>query len=226
MRPVGDYEYRADNGMMFVYTEKGIKECASYRGYEVGGKYNDIYATKWAVDDGYLEEVPNPDWITCKGYKVVYQNKGHELCVGNPRVFADREMAERYMKGYQRKHSWFQEELYIVEDIYEGEKLKPCREYNGKRVYNWDYWTYEGAEIGDLVEEDIVDDGIDAVPPACMRSTCMQIGEAADTRVDENTGYMRNTYETFKRIADGVYEYCGKCFKGENVQRGKEVVFV
>ena len=224
MKPVGDYEYKADKGKMFVYTEKGIAECASFRCYKVGEEYEDRYATKWMVEEGYLEEVDDPEWIVTKGYKVVYKHGEHEICIGNYRVFADREMTERYMKGYQKK-PWMREQLYIVEDTYEGKQLKPCREYEGKRVYNWDYWTYEGAEIGDLVEEEIVDDAINAVPPACMRSSCMQCGEPSDTRIDEN-GIVRNTYSTFKKVAKGIYEYCGNCFRGENVQRGKEIPYV
>lgn len=220
-----DNTYKADKGKMFVYTEKGIAECASFRCYEVGEEYEDRYVTKWMVEEGYLEEVNDPEWIVTKGYKVVYNHQGYELCAGNPIVFADREMAERYMRGYQRK-PWFTDPLYIVEATYEGRRLKPCREYEGKRVYNWDYWTYEGAEIGDLVEEEIVDDAINAVPPACMRSSCMQCGEPSDTRIDEEDGNAYATYSTFKKVAEGIYEYCGDCFKGENVQRGKEIPYV
>lgn len=219
-----DREYRPDNGKMFVYTDKGIAECASFRGYKAGEEYTDKYATAWMVDSGYLEEVDDLDWIVTTGYKVVYKHGEHEICVGNYRVFADREMAERYMKGYQKK-PWMREQLYIVEDTYEGKQLKPCREYEDKRVYNWDYWTYEGAEIGDLVEEEIVDDAINALPPACMRSSCMQCGEPSNTRIDEN-GIARSTYETFKKVAEGIYEYCGDCFRGENVQRGNIPAYV
>jgi hypothetical protein len=58
-----------------------------------------------------------------------------------------------------------------------------------------------------------------------MRSDCCQLGEPHDSRVDEN-GKGHNTYETFKRIADGIWEYCGDCFRGENVQRGTEMPYI
>ena len=220
---------KADKGMKFIVTQKGIDNSASLRRYKAGDDYESVYddalrTYKNDIDNGYVEEVPDPDWIVTTGYKVVYEHNGYELCAGNYRVFADKEMAERYMKGYQKKE-WCSEHLYIVEDTYEGKQLKPCKEYEGKRVYNWDCWTYEGAEVGDLVEEEIVDDAINAVPPACMRSSCMQCGEPSNTRIDEN-GIARSTYETFKKVAKGIYEYCGDCFKGENVQRGNEPSYV
>ena len=220
---------KADKGMKFIVTQKGIDNSASLRRYKAGDDYESTYddalhAFKWNIDYGYIEEVPDLDWIVTTGYKVVYKHGEHEICAGNYRVFADREMAERYMKGYQ-KNPWVREQLYIVEDTYEGKRLKPCREYEGKRVYNRDYWIYDGAEVGDLVEEEIVDDAINAVPPACMRSNCMQCGEPSGTRIDEN-GIDRYTYETFKKVAEGIYEYCGDCFRGENVQRGNEPAYV
>jgi hypothetical protein len=159
------------------------------------------------------------------GYSVMYEYNGYELYAGNPIVFPERKLAEKYMKYYQSK-PWFHHELYIKTEIYEGKDLEPCREYNGKRVYN-ESWLPDlnCLEIGDLVEGKIVDDLMNALPPACMRSDCCQLGEPHDSRIDEN-GKGHNTYETFKRIADGIWEYCGDCFRGENVQRGTEMPYV
>ena len=42
---------------------------------------------------------------------------------------------------------------------------------------------------------------------------------------DEN-GNGKATYSTFKRIAEGIWEYCGDCFRGENVKRGTELPYV
>ena len=71
----------------------------------------------------------------------------------------------------------------------------------------------------------MVDDFMDMLPPACMRSDCMQIGEPVSHRVDEANGKGKATYSTFKKITEDIYEYCGDCFKGENVQRGKEMQY-
>ena len=73
--------------------------------------------------------------------------------------------------------------------------------------------------------EDMVNDFMDMLPPACWRSDCAQIGEPSSHRIDEN-GNGKATYATFKRIAEGIWEYCGDCFRGENVKRGKELPYV
>lgn len=215
----------ADKGKHFVLTEKG-KEWASYKHCTVGQPIDedDTYASRAMIDRGALIEVDDPEWIIMFGFKVVYYHNGYELCAGNPIVFFNREIAERYKRGWERK-SWFNEKLYVVDALYEGKRPKPCREYNGKTVYNRDHWYYDCAEVGDLVEKEIVEYAIECVPPACMRNNCMQCGEPTDHRIDEN-GKSRATYETFKRVTDDIYEYCGDCFRGENIMKGKQLPYV
>lgn len=224
MRLRGNY-YLADKGKHFVLTEKGKEHYENGVVSEAVEKY-DIEAVSWKVDAGFLEEAPIPDWITKIGYEVVYDHAGYALSAGNHMIFPELEVAEKYMKNYQRK-PWFDRDLYIRETVYEGKALKDCREYNGKKVYNksWYYGT-DALMIGDLVEEDIVDDLIDCLPPACMRKSCTQLGEPSNTRIDDAVGKERYTYETFKYVTDGIWEYCGDCFRGENVQRGKSINYV
>lgn len=215
--------YRADKGKHFVLTELGKKECASYRSKTVGEPVDeyDYEAVHWAVEEGYVAEVDIPDWITKEGYEVVYDHKGYTLHAGNPVVFPEREIAEKYLQYYQNK-LWNDRQLYIRSAIYEGRAIKECREYNGKKVYN-DSWYYgtSSLSIGDLVEESIVEDIVNALPPACWRSDCTQLGEPASQRVDEE-GNVRTTYETFKKIAENTWEYCGDCFRGETEQNYKK----
>lgn len=102
--------------------------------------------------------------------------------------------------------------------------------YNGKEVFTRDNFSYETVKIGDYVEEAIVEDAINILPPACMAFECTQIGEPYSHRQDPDTGKWRATYSTFKVIG-GVYptriwEYCGNCFRGENVERGVDPVYV
>lgn len=216
--------YNADKGKHFVLTEKGKAECASYS-YKTVGEPVDEYdyeAVGWAVEKGYVIEVDIPNWIVKVGYKVVYNYNGNVLCVGNSIVFPELEIAEKYMENY-KKYPWFTHDLYIEKAVYEGKALKGCREYNGKFVYNEDwYYGTDALQIGDLVEEEIVDDLMNCLPPACMRSDCSQLGEPHNHKIDDE-GKTRATYVTFKRIAEGIWEYCGDCFRGENVQRGTEV---
>ena len=105
--------------------------------------------------------------------------------------------------------------------------------FNNKPVYDSDTFDYSTAKIGDYVHECVVDDAVNCLPPACMRMDCTQLGEPYSHREDETTGKWRPTYATFKRVGSigagadglereiGVWEYCGHCFRGENVQRGK-----
>lgn len=222
-----DKEYKADKGKIFVITEKGKAKCKSMAHYEVGEPWDDFgkWTPCWTVDDGYIVEVDDPNFTTTQGYKAVYNHNGYELSCGNPMVYFDKEIAEKIARAWEKRPWNKGEKAYVVETTYEGKVPQPCREYNGKRVYNRDWWFYDAAQIGDLVEEEVVDDAMNALPPACMRSDCMQMGEPSDSRIDEN-GKGRSTYETFKRIAEGIYEYCGDCFKGENVQRGTNIPYV
>ena len=103
------------------------------------------------------------------------------------------------------------------------------KEWNGRKLISMEDWTDSFDKIasaGDLVEEAIVDEFINCVPPTCMRSDCMQCGEPYSHREDPETGKWRATYSTFKRVTNGIYEYCGHCFRGENIERGQDPVYV
>lgn len=209
--------YTADKGKHFVLTEKGKDESATYRNMTVGEPTNDYdtQAVHWDIENGYLVEVDIPDWITTTGYKVVYDHNGHELSVGNAVIFPEKILAEKYM-NHHKNGVYHDHDLYIKETTYEGKALAPCREYNGKQVYNmtW-YYGCDALEVGDLVEQEIVDDIINCIMPACMRSDCVQLGEPSSHKEDTNGNY-KATYATFKRITNDIWEYCGDCFKSEN----------
>lgn len=100
--------------------------------------------------------------------------------------------------------------------------------YNNKTVLTRESFRYETAKPGDFVEETVVDDAMDCMPPACMSSRCSQMGSPYSHRLDPKTGRWRATYATFRRCLDAssVWEYCGYCFQGETEERGREPVFV
>lgn len=75
----------------------------------------------------------------------------------------------------------------------------------------------QSGTAGDTVDEQIVNDFRDCVPPASMSRGYLQVGEAYDHMVDEN-GRWRPTFMTFA-FKDGVWVYCGCCFRGETVHR-------
>ena len=97
--------------------------------------------------------------------------------------------------------------------------------YHGKEVYTRETFRFDKAQIGDYVDQELVDDFMDMLPPACMSTRCSQIGEPYSHRQDPDTGKRRATYATFKRVSgeypNGIWQYCGNCFRGETVERGK-----
>ena len=98
--------------------------------------------------------------------------------------------------------------------------------YNGKKVFGIGEFRCNTAKIGDYVTQEVVDWFMDCLPPACMRSDCSQLGEPYSHRQDPDNGQWKATYTTFKKIAgewpNGIWEYCGNCFRGENVERGED----
>lgn len=214
--------YQSDKGKHFVLTEKGKAECASFV-YKTVGEPTDEYDTEsvgWAVEKGYVTEVDIPGWTTLIGYEVVYYHNGNRLYAGNSKVFPIRKAAEVYKKHYE-SYPWFDNELFIEETEYEGVPLSEIQMYNGKELIDEEhYFGLDAYEVGTYFTEDMVNMFMDMLPPACMRSDCSQIGEPVEHRKDPETGECRATYSTFKRIEKGVWEYCGDCFVGENVQRG------
>ena len=215
--------YRADKGKHFVLTEKGKAECASLRGKTVGDPVQryDTEAVHWSVESGYEVEVPIPGWVRRTGYEVVYSRHGCILYAGQPFTFPEREIAENYLENC-KAHPWINEDLFIREGIFEGKELTPCNTFNGKRVYNMDWYCGVNALLpGCYVEEDIVDEIVNNLPPTCNRADCTQSGEPSSLETIGG-GTLRATYVTFKKVADGVWEYCGKCFRGENTPFRKE----
>lgn len=110
----------------------------------------------------------------------------------------------------------------------EKDDQRMTRTYNGKEVYTADTFDYATAKVGDYVEQAVVDDAMNCLPPACMTSACSQMGEPYSHREDPGTGKWRATYATFKRVTsgrDGIWQYCGHCFRGETTERGKDPIY-
>ena len=161
------------------------------------------------------------DEIIMKEYKVVYKNGTFEIEVGQNGWIPSKEIAEKILNASQKKTFYRDKKLYLSEReaAIDNNTRAACQVYNGKTVYNRD-WLYLDALVpGDLVEENVIDDFLNMLPPACMRSNCFQMGEPHSIRVDEN-GEERTTFATFKKIAEDIWEFCGDCFRGENQERG------
>lgn len=216
MRSCGNNGFYADKGKMFVLTTKGKEEVASYRNLDVGkpldfGYADEHYAYYGDVTEGYVEEVEDPNWVVLPGFRVVYDYKGNQIGCGNPHVFHDREMAERYMDSYTelyKRYGWNDHNPYIIEDIYEGKKPVPNKEYKGKRVFVSDNWFGDVGVEGDLVDDEIADWFLNCVPPRTMRNGMIQCGEPTESCIEGAT------YATFVKIDDDVWEYKGDCLGG------------
>lgn len=223
-------EYKADKGKVWRYTEKCKDSATDAR--HIGEIYDDgfAYAPGWMVEEGRLIEVNDPDFVVMPGFRAVYDNickngKKYTFDTGNPVVYPFREMAEAAAAEFNsRPWNVNDAKAYVIEATYEGKRPKETTTYEGRTVHNTDTFMY-AYPVGTLVEEEVVDDAIDALPPVCTKSSCAQPGEPKGNRIDEN-GKEHFTYHTFKRVAKGIWEYCGDCFRGENVQRGKEPVYV
>ena len=61
--------------------------------------------------------------------------------------------------------------------------------YNGKPIFTQENFNYSEAKIGDYVEQAVVDDAMDCLPPASMSARCAQMGEPYSHREDPETGW-------------------------------------
>lgn len=97
--------------------------------------------------------------------------------------------------------------------------------YERKEVWTEETFDYQKVQIGDYVDQAVVNNAMNCLPPAHMTSQCSQMGEPYSHREDPETGTLRATYATFKKVAgewpNGIWQYCGHCFRGETVERGK-----
>lgn len=152
-------------------------------------------------------------------YKVVYDLNGQPIEAGQNGWIPDKEIAEKILKKKQKQSLYRNDKLYLAKRNAKGIPVS-CRRYNGKRIFNEDMMYFDALTIGDLVEGDVIENSRNTLPPACDRSDCMQIGEPYSTRIDES-GKWKTTFLTFKEISDKIWEFCGDCFIGENIQTGK-----
>lgn len=104
-------------------------------------------------------------------------------------------------------------------DIYPKQRLF----YDGKEVKDENTFIYDDAKVGDLVTQAVVDNAMNCVPPATMSADCAQMGEPYSCKLDTKTDTWRVIYPTFRKIGgkfpNGIWEYCGNCFRGENTER-------
>lgn len=115
-----------------------------------------------------------------------------------------------------------------------GAALDPCEicdcqreETEAVKVLTMDDWRKAGsfdklAKPGDVVEEAIVEEFRNIIPPVNNGRRVMQCGEPYEHRYDPERDRWRATYTTFKLEA-GYWFYCGHCFLGKTIEPEKFV---
>lgn len=90
-----------------------------------------------------------------------------------------------------------------------------------KTIKTYDQWSESKQDlskflqIGDIVDEDMVDYFINVLPPACMSGGVVQIGEPS------NHVEGKATYETLKKTSEG-WVYAGTCHRRETEHKINE----
>jgi hypothetical protein len=78
----------------------------------------------------------------------------------------------------------------------------------------------KAASPGDAVEERIVDEFLNCLPPVRQEWGFIQCGEPYSHEYDPETGHWRATFATFQKRDDTWY-YCGNCFAGKSTEPKK-----
>ena len=61
-------------------------------------------------------------------------------------------------------------------------------EYYGKKILTQEEFDFEAGHIGDYVEQAVINDAMDILPPVYMAADCLQVGEPCCYAKDPNTG--------------------------------------
>lgn len=105
------------------------------------------------------------------------------------------------------------------------ETCTDCREEAEKRTVTRADWERAGdfdkaAKPGDYVEDCIVDEMRDCLPPASMRHGYLQVGEPYSHEYDPEKDCWRPTFGTY--VKNGPHWiYCGNCFLGATTEPQK-----
>lgn len=117
-------------------------------------------------------------------------------------------------------------------ELSDAERLKAFELVNDERnkvklsgeVKTMDGWHDSGFgdfndyfNIGDKVDQSVIDHFMDILPPRSISSGFLQVGEPYSHEPDEEGRY-RPTWTTFLR-RDGRWYYAGQCFAGDDVSR-------
>ncbi|OPZ65859.1 MAG: hypothetical protein BWY85_00218 [Firmicutes bacterium ADurb.Bin506] len=107
---------------------------------------------------------------------------------------------------------------------------RPAAPEPENRLVTYADWEAAGdfdkcARPGDYVEEDIVEEFLNCVPPASHKPGYIQCGEPYSHAHDPVTDRFRPTFATFHKPGDH-WIYCGHCFIGQTKQAPENIPIV
>lgn len=88
---------------------------------------------------------------------------------------------------------------------------KAADESENPMNFSWDDY----AKPGDLVDEGVCENFMNALPPRSLQFGYLQMGGSYSSKLNPKTGRFEMTYPTFRRVEKGIYRYCGHCFVGQ-----------
>lgn len=124
-----------------------------------------------------------------------------------------------HQRRKETMHNYFCDHCGAALDPGEICDCKQQPEESERRIVTYADWEAAGdftkaARPGDYVEERIVDDMRDVLPPAKMERGFLQVGEPYSHEFDPETGHWRGTFPTFVKEGQN-WKYCGNCFIGK-----------
>lgn len=204
------YLIRSMSTSDILVFELGNEQLALFRDY--------VYYFPVILTDDKIIDV-RTEYLTKDGYahvKVSIENQTVEVNVpqmlNGGTVFKDQ-------NGNRTELTATQKFAVLQCALIEQDRLK----YSGKKK-TFDEWTDSGAidfdayvGIGDEVDEAIVDNFLEMLPPALHTSHLMQMGEA-NAHLQDDKGNFSPTFMTFEKV-HGKWYYRGYCFYGKTENR-------
>lgn len=146
-----------------------------------------------------------------KVLKVFYKYKDFELSASQ-NEFLTQEAAELFKKRYQATHK---DDILSIKEVdswyftpeHPERVPEPNTEKDGKTIFSQDFFTYESARVGDLVDYTVVDNLLNSVPPLYFTNVCQTSEPYSHTAEGP-------LYLTFKHF-NNDFIFCGACLAGK-----------
>lgn len=78
-------------------------------------------------------------------------------------------------------------------------------------------------QVGDLVSLKFMNRMVNYFLPITVSKDCLQLRGQNRQRIDRQTNETKRVYPTFRALSKNEWYYCGKCFLGENIERGDDI---